>query len=130
VCNNRGVSISRVLIVDDQVRRRELLRILLENEGCQVSEAGDAAEAVSVARATRPDLVLVDVELPPLDGYAAVRQLNADDQSPHPPIIALAEGSEDMRQLRDAGFSGLLAKPVVCRSLRGRLDQLVQVSSS
>lgn len=115
----------RVLIADDRANSRELLRIVFEYHGCEVSEASDGIEAVRLALATQPDLVLLDLELPGLDGYAAVRRLREDGNLKPGSIIALSSTVEDADLLRAAGFDDWITKPVVFRDLSGRIPQFL-----
>jgi two-component system, NarL family, capsular synthesis sensor histidine kinase RcsC len=121
VCSNCDVPQRRVLIADDKVRNRELLRIVFEHHGWEVSEAGDGVEAVSLAGATKPDLVLLDLELSCLDGYAAARQLRDAGQLGPKSLIALSETPEDIDLLRESGFSDCITKPVLLRVLSERI---------
>jgi DNA-binding response OmpR family regulator len=125
VCNVGGVLNGRVLIADDQANSRELLRIVFEHHGYEVSEASDGLEAVRLALATNPDLVLLDLELPGLDGYAAARRLRDDGHRKPGSIIALASTDEDVDVLRAAGFGNCITKPVVFRELSGRIPQFL-----
>jgi two-component system cell cycle response regulator DivK len=113
----------RVLVADEQTNSRELLRILLEHEGCVVTEASDGLEAVDMARATLPDLVLLNLSLPGLDGYAAARAMRCDARLKSRSIVALTDGrlNSDRDRLRTAGFTGYITKPVVLRELSAQL---------
>lgn len=125
MCNGSEVRHSRVLIADDQPNSRELLRILFEHHGCEVSEASNGPEAVSVALATHPHLVLLDLGLPGLDGYAAIRQFRVDGDSTPCSIIALSETPEDTDVLRQAGFNDCITKPVVFSVLNERIPAIL-----
>ena len=116
----------RVLVADGAVRGRELLRILLEHEGCEVFEASDCLEAMEKARAILPDLILLDLDLPDADVYAVVREMRLDAQLKELAIVALTASTRfgSCERLVDAGFSGYIAKPLVLRALREQLAQL------
>jgi CheY-like chemotaxis protein len=118
---------NRVLIADENAKSRELLRILLEHQGCEVLEASDGLQAVKMARAMLPDLVLLDLKLPRLNGYAAMRTMRSYAQLKNRSIMALAEGrpGSDGGLLRDAGFTGYITKPVVLRELSGQIARLL-----
>lgn len=93
-----------VLIVDDHAGFRDTARLLLETGGwCVVGEAGDAPGAVAAARAMRPDVVLVDVNLPGEDGFAVARSLAAD---PDPPAVVLTSSRDDAGYAPLAGAAG------------------------
>ncbi len=102
----------RVLVVDDGVENRELVRVVLEGAGLQVVEAHDGAMALAQVEATRPDLVLMDVQMPVMDGYTATRRLR--EQGCRLPVLALTanamKGFET--EIAAAGFTGYLTKPV------------------
>jgi CheY-like chemotaxis protein len=103
---------ARVLVVDDGAENRELLRLVLGEAGLQVDEAEHGRAGVERARALAYDVILMDMQMPVMDGYTAVRTLRADGQKV--PIFALTanamKGSE--KAVMDAGCSGFLTKPV------------------
>ena len=115
-----------VLVVDDGAENRQLVRVLLEEVGLRVSEAGNGQVALDRIAAEPFDLVLMDMQMPVMDGQTATRRLRA--QGSVLPVIALTanamKGFE--RELDAAGFSGYLTKPidvdVLLRDLAGRLD--------
>jgi two-component system cell cycle response regulator DivK len=117
--------LKKVLIADGLPGGRELLRILLEHEGYEVIEAADWTKALAMARATLPDLILVDLEQDG-DGYRAVQEMRLDELLKDRPILAVTDRSRqaDREHLVEAGFSGYIAKPVVLRTLREQLTQL------
>jgi CheY-like chemotaxis protein len=119
----------RALIADFDSHSRELIRILLEHEGCEVFEAVDGVQAVDIARATRPDLVLLDLALPRLNARDAARQMRGDARLKIRTIVALTGGATgDGDGLEDAGFSGQIAKPVVLRTLRQQFTEWDRVA--
>jgi signal transduction histidine kinase/ActR/RegA family two-component response regulator len=112
----------RVLIIEDNVDTRETLRRVLEMDGHEVQEAADGAEGVEVALAARPDVVIVDIGLPRLDGYQVARQLRAALGAG--PLLIAVTGygqDEDRRMSRDAGFDVHLVKPVAPEQLGAAL---------
>lgn len=103
----------RVLVVDDEPAMRVLVRVNLQVEGVEVVEARDGLEAVEVATRARPDLVLLDVMMPGLDGWEVARRLGAAPETRDIPILfmtALA-GLEDRRRGFEAGGVGYIVKP-------------------
>ncbi len=108
-----------VLVVDDGAENRELVRLVLESAGLTVVEAQDGAVALEQVSAFKPALVLMDVQMPVMDGYTATRRLR--DQAYTAPILALTanvmKGFE--AEIEAAGFSGYLTKPVA-------IDELLQ----
>ena len=103
-----------VLVVDDDERNRRLAVDVLRLAGLRTVEAGTGAEALSLASAELPDLVLLDLQLPDLDGVQVARELRADARTAAIPLVALSALRLDGREewLREAGFDGFLAKPI------------------
>jgi DNA-binding NarL/FixJ family response regulator len=104
----------RVLLVDDQALLRAGLRVLLGSEDDieVVGEAGDGEEAISLARDTRPDVVLMDIRMPGMDGVQATRRLAADERLAPARVLILTtfESDEDIFEALRAGASGFLVK--------------------
>ena len=113
----------RVLIVEDNDDAREMLRMLLEREGHEVHEAADGQAGVEQAVRSRPDVALVDLGLPVLDGYGAARAIRAQ-LGDEVLLVALTGygSSEDRRRAMHAGFDRHLRKPLDLRELRGILE--------
>jgi two-component system, cell cycle response regulator DivK len=108
-----------VLIVDDDARNAKLARDVLERAGMRTLSASTGAEALSLAREHLPDVVLMDLRLPDLDGDEAARQLAADARTAQIPVVALSALRRDdaAAWLRDAGFAGYVEKPIDVREL-------------
>ena len=102
-----------VLIVDDDERNARLAGDVLVRAGLRVLTAATAAEAIALARRHRPDLVLMDLRLPDLDGTDAARRLAADRETAAIPVVALsAIRSDDAAMVPAAAFAGYLEKPI------------------
>ncbi len=116
---------ARVLIVDDKASNRELLRTGLEYAGHEIREAEDGAESLIVMRDWRPDLVLMDIQMPGLDGYAVLEQVLADVDLCRIPMIAVTAYAMqgDSQKGRQAGFREYLTKPVTLRQLLAAVDR-------
>ncbi|MGM0433338.1 MAG: ATP-binding protein [Pseudomonadota bacterium] len=116
-------SCSRVLIVDDNPVNRQLVRDVLEPEGLAVEEAENGVQALEKARASRPDLVLMDIRMPEMDGFAALRAFGDDRRLSDIPIVALTASvmTSEAARIREAGFDGYLHKPVSREILLGEL---------
>jgi len=103
----------RILIVEDDADNREMMRILLESSGHEVHDAADGTSGVEIATRLQPDIVLIDIGLPGLDGYEVARRIRAVLKD-GPRLIALSGyGQEKDRQRAfQAGFDDHLLKPV------------------
>jgi two-component system, cell cycle response regulator DivK len=118
----------RILVVEDQEDLRGVLRTLLTGSGYSVIEAADGQAGVATALAERPDLILMDIQLPVLDGYDATRQIKAHPDLKATPIIAVSSFAMkgDEEKARAAGCDGYVTKPYspmqLLRVLRGYLD--------
>jgi two-component system cell cycle response regulator DivK len=103
-----------VLIVEDNAANMKLASFLLEKAGHEVLAAADAESGLMLARERHPDLILMDIHLPGMDGIEAIRLLKADAATRAIPVIALTalamKGDEE--RIRDAGFDGYVAKPI------------------
>jgi two-component system, cell cycle response regulator DivK len=104
----------RILVVEDNARNMKLVRDVLEASGYRTLEASTGEDAVELALAHAPALVLMDVQLPGIDGVAALAQLRADGRTAAIPVVALtAQAMQDDRErFLDVGFDGYLSKPV------------------
>ncbi len=104
----------RVLVVDDNQDSMESLAMLLGFWGHDVLTAGDGTEAVEIARQQRPDVVILDIGLPGIDGYEVARRMLAQDETRRPALVAMTGygQAEDRQRAREAGFALHLIKPV------------------
>ena len=116
-----------VLVGEDRAVSREFLRIALESSGYSVLEASDGLEAVRIARQMEPDLILLDLQMPVLDGFGALEQLRADPRFASVPIVAVTANAMhgDREKALAAGFTGYLSKPVTLAVLREALARLL-----
>jgi signal transduction histidine kinase/DNA-binding response OmpR family regulator len=118
-----------VLVVDDHDLNRELAKTLLERRGCRVVLARDGEQGVQMARAERPDLVLLDLAMPVKDGLTAARELKADPQTKAIPLVAFTalamRGDEE--RARKAGFDGYLSKPLEKSALDATLARFISL---
>lgn len=112
------------MIVEDNERNLKLLRDLLAAYGYLTVEARSGEEAVTLARAERPQLVLMDIQLPGMDGVAALRELRGFPESAATPIVAVTAFAmkEDRERFLAAGFDGHLEKPVDVHRLRSCVE--------
>jgi CheY-like chemotaxis protein len=113
----------RILIVDDIELNVRLLGETLALQGAHVVTALRAEDGLELARQTQPDLILMDLQMPELDGLTATRRLKADPQTAHIPVVAVTAAAmeEDRERAFAAGCEGFLAKPVDVNALAGQL---------
>jgi two-component system chemotaxis response regulator CheY len=117
----------RILIADDAASSRELLRIILEQGGYEVIEAIDGEQAINKASEFNPDLVILDLQMPKLDGYSVAIALRKISAFATIPIVALAAALPEVSpdQMTQAGFTECLVKPISPSSLRKCITQLL-----
>ena len=104
----------KILIVEDDEKSLDVARILLKNAGYMVIEAGDGLEALDKASEETPDLILMDMQLPRLDGYEATRRIKSDERLANIPVIALTSYAMkgDREKTFEAGCTGYIEKPI------------------
>ena len=114
-----------ILVVEDQEDNRRILRDLLTSRGFTTIEVTDGLAGVESARINRPDLILMDIQLPGIDGYEATRRIKADAELAHIPIIAVTSYalSGDDNKAFSAGCDGYVAKPFSPRQLLAKIEQ-------
>jgi two-component system cell cycle response regulator DivK len=112
---------SLILIVEDNEKNLKLVRDVLQAKGYRTLEAGSAEDGLRIARGETPDLILMDIQLPGMDGIAALRALRAEPATAALPVVAITASvmQQDRQQIMSAGFDGFIEKPI---SLRGLLD--------
>ena len=115
----------RILVVEDHEDNRQILRDLLGNAGYQMIEAETGAAGLAAAAAERPDLILMDIQLPGLDGYEATRRLKADPALRSIPIIVVTSYalSGDDAKARAAGCDAYVTKPFSPRNLLAKIKE-------
>jgi CheY-like chemotaxis protein len=116
-----------VLLVEDNEDNLVVYRTILEHVGFRVIEARDGEEGVSRAREHLPDLILMDISIPKMDGWEATQRLKADGNTKQIPIIALTAHAleEDRQKALQAGCDGYLAKPVEPRRVVQEVERFV-----
>jgi CheY-like chemotaxis protein len=120
----------KILIVEDNELNRDMLSRRLMRKGYEVVLAGDGAEGVAAATAGRPDLVLMDMSLPVLDGWEATRRLKAAPETRSIPVIALTAHamSSDREKALEAGCDDYDTKPVELPRLLGKIERLLRAA--
>jgi CheY-like chemotaxis protein len=117
-----------VLIADDKDTGRELVRAAIEGSGYCVVEAIDGVEAVHLARECSPDLVILDLQMPRLDGFGVLAELRADPKLCRTPVLALTASAMpgDRGRAEKAGFDAYFSKPVRLSVLRGEVAKFLR----
>jgi two-component system cell cycle response regulator DivK len=124
---SHGQTGQTVLVVDDMSDNIILISLSLQDMGYRVVTATNGADALSVAKLARPDLILMDIAMPHQDGLAATRRIREEAELQTVPVIALtAFDTDGFRQAAfDAGFSGYLTKPIDFERLRKLMSKLL-----
>jgi CheY-like chemotaxis protein len=119
---------SKILIAEDNPVNRELLRELLEVRGHAVVEACDGEEALRIIEQTQPDLVLLDIGMPLLDGFGVMRKIRENPRFASMPVVAVTAYAMrgDREKILSSNFDGYLSKPVDARSLAQELDRVLR----
>jgi two-component system, cell cycle response regulator DivK len=117
----------RILVVEDQEDNRRILRDLLGNAGYELIEAETGEEALTAVEAQRPDLILMDIQLPVMDGYEATRRIKSNANMKAVPIIAMtayALAGDEAKALA-AGCNGYVTKPFSPRALLAKVREFL-----
>jgi len=119
--------VKTVLIVEDNEDNRLIYSQYLAHGGFRVLEAANGAEGIDVARRERPDIVLMDISMPVMDGLTATRALKADADLRSIPVIALTAHAmaSDEAMAREAGCDGYISKPVMPREVRAEVERWI-----
>lgn len=121
----------KILVVDDNDASRELLRAILRDPDREILEASQGDQALEIIAGESPDLVLLDVEMPVMDGFAVLRALREDPQFGALPVVAVTahamQGSEEIA-LR-AGFTAYITKPIRPADVRRRVAEILDAKA-
>jgi len=119
-----GSNMPRVLVVDDSFPAREILRQLLTAEGITYEEAGNGLEALERVREFRPDVILMDLEMPVMDGFEATRRIK---QEMDVKILAISARvyDADVKKAYDAGIDGFIGKPYRLSTILNEINSAV-----
>jgi two-component system cell cycle response regulator DivK len=118
----------KILVVDDNQDGRELVVKILKNRGYQMIEAVDGEEALEKAIAENPDLILMDISIPKLDGYEVTRRLKSQVKFKDTPIIALTAHAMkgDREKALEAGCDGYISKPIDIHELPDQIKSYLK----
>jgi len=117
----------KILVVEDTEDNRQILRDLLGMAGYEMVEAQDGAQGVAMAAEHRPDLILMDIQMPVMDGYEATRRIKADPALVSIPVIAVTSYalSGDEAKTRAAGCDDYIAKPYSPRQMLAKVREIL-----
>ena len=120
-----------MLVVDDHDLNRELIRTLLERKGYRVLLAGTGEAGIEIARRERPAVILLDLAMPGIDGFATARELRADGAFAETPLVAVTAMAMrgDEERAKEAGFDAYVTKPVDRRELEDTVERLLKRSA-
>ena len=113
-----------ILVVEDNDRNRKLVRTILEFRGFEVVECDDGEPSLDLAKRHKPVVVLMDIELPKMDGIAALKRLQADPETAPIPVIAVTASvtPSERQRVAAAGFAGYIAKPIDVASFAEQVE--------
>lgn len=122
---------SRILVVEDNPKNLKLVRDVLTYSGFEVIEATSGEDGVRLAQEELPDLILMDLQLPGIDGTEALRQIRAADAN-HVPVVAVTAFAmnEDRERAYDSGFDGYVEKPISVRALPQQVRDFLQLGGT
>jgi len=117
-----------ILVVDDNSDFREIVRLSLQEAGHEVLEAGSSRQALQLARQNQPDLILLDILMPGLDGYETCRQFKTHPSLTQIPIMVLTALGDPLARYKahQAGADDYVAKPISPQDLRDRVERLLR----
>ena len=121
---------ARILIVDDDANNRLLLQVMLANEGYEIVTASAGTEALDLVQQLPPDLIVLDVMMPGMDGYQVATRIKANPATRHIPVIMLTALSDKNSMMHglNAGAEEFLTKPVVRAELSVRVKNLLRLA--
>ena len=130
--DDSGTRPARILVVDDEPNNRLLLKVMLTPDGYEVVTAAAGEEALALIARDPPDLIVLDVMMPGMDGYQVAARIKSDDATRHIPIIMLTALSDrnSMMHGLNAGAEEVLTKPVVRTELSLRVRNLLRLTES
>jgi two-component system, cell cycle response regulator DivK len=123
---------TRILVVEDNMKNLKLVRDVLRHSGYDVFEAMTGEEGVRIAHEVAPDLILMDLQLPGIDGAEALRRIRAEATTRFVPVVAVSAFAmpEDRRRAFDSGFDGYVEKPISVRSLAQQVHDFLTLGDA
>ncbi len=123
---------SKILVIEDNEKNRYLTTFILEKRGYQVFQAEDGQAGIALAQQVKPDLILLDIQLPVMDGYAVARELRQNGELRDVPIVAVTSYAMvgDREQVLAAGCVGYIEKPINPSTFIAEIEQYVPAQKS
>ena len=123
---------SLILIVEDSDKNLKLVRDVLQVKGYETLEAGTAEDGLELARARAPDLILMDIQLPGMNGIDALKALRAEPATAAIPVVAITASvmQQDRQEIMRAGFNGFIEKPINLRKFLDTVQQTLKGSKA
>jgi two-component system, cell cycle response regulator DivK len=121
-----------VLIIEDNEKNRKLCRDVLNVKGYQTIESETAEEGLTLVREKKPNLVLMDIQLPGIDGITALKQLRADPEMAHVPVIAITASAmtHNRATMLAEGFDGYQTKPITLKEFLGEVERVLATKTA
>jgi two-component system, cell cycle response regulator DivK len=118
---------ARILLIEDNAQNRYLTRFLLEQRGHEILQAETGPQGLALAATARPDLILLDIQLPGMDGHAVARELKSDPQLSSIPIVAVTSYAMagDREKCLAAGAEGYIEKPINPESFAAEVERFL-----
>jgi len=126
------IEMSLILIVEDNDKNLKLVRDVLQVKGYETLEAGTAEDGLELARARAPDLILMDIQLPGMNGIDALKALRAEPATAAIPVVAITASvmQQDRQEIMRAGFNGFIEKPINLRKFLDTVQQTLKGSKA
>jgi two-component system cell cycle response regulator DivK len=123
---------SRILIVEDNEKNMKLVRDILQHKGYQTLEAATGEEGVRLAIEHKPDLVLMDIQLPDIDGITALRRIREDKSLDRIPVLAVSASvmPDEQKQIVSSGFDAYMTKPISLKPFMATVERFLQQGRS
>ena len=119
---------SRILIVEDNEKNMKLVRDILQHKGYQTLEAATGEDGVRLAIEHKPDLVLMDIQLPDIDGITALRRIREDKSLDQIPVLAVSASvmPDEQKQIVSSGFDAYMTKPISLKPFMATVERFLQ----
>ncbi len=123
---------AHLLIIEDNEQNIYLVTFLLEKNGYRVTQARDGREGIALARLSKPDMILLDIQLPVMDGYAVARELRQNGELRNVPIVAVTSYamSGDRERALAAGCTGCIEKPIDPETFTAEIERYLLISKA